>query len=96
MKLVLVIYSGSNDRLVSDLFDQHHAGGWTEFRGGHGAGQSGRREGTRAWPGDSSVFFSVVPTDRVDALTESLRKHVEALDAGERLHVAVLPTETFI
>jgi hypothetical protein len=96
MKLVLVIYSGSNERLVPELFDRHHAGGWTEFHGGHGAGQSGRREGTRAWPGDTSVFFSVVPTGEVDHLTASLREQAATLDAGERLHIAVLPTETFI
>jgi hypothetical protein len=96
MKLVLVIYSGSNDRLVPELFDRHHAGGYTELRGGHGAGQSGRREGTRAWPGDTSVFFSVVPTGQVHGLTESLREQAAALDAGERLHIAVMPTETFI
>jgi hypothetical protein len=96
MKMVLVIYSGLNDRLVPDLFDRHHAGGWTEFRGAHGAGLSGRREGTRAWPGDASIFFSVVPTERVPDLTASFRSSADALAPGERLHVAVLPTDSFI
>jgi len=95
MKLVLVIYNGGNDRLVPELFDRHHAGGYTEFRGAHGAGESGRREGTRAWPGDASLFFSIVPADRVGALTAALREQADALEAGERLHVAVMPTETF-
>jgi hypothetical protein len=95
MKLVLVIYNGANNRLVPELFDQHQAGGYTEFRGAHGAGQSGRYEGTRAWPGDASLFFSIVPSDSVDALAAALRDRADTLDAGERLHVAVLPTETF-
>jgi hypothetical protein len=96
MKFVLVIYSGANDRLVPELFDQHMAGGYTEFRGAHGAGHTGRREGTRAWPGDASIFFSIVPSDRVQGLTDALRDRTRELFPGERLHVAVLPTETFI
>lgn len=96
MKLVLVIYSGANDRLVPELFDRHMAGGWTEFRGAHGTGRTGRREGTRAWPGDASIFFSVVPSVSVAGLTQAIREQASKLDAAERLHVAVLPTETFI
>lgn len=95
MKLVLVIYSGANDRLVPELFDRCMAGGYTEFRGVHGAGHTGRREGTRAWPGGASIFFSVVPSERVVELADALRERAANLDPGERLHVAVLPTETF-
>jgi hypothetical protein len=37
----------------------------------------------------------VVPSERVPELTAALRGEAEALGEGERLHVAVLPTETF-
>jgi hypothetical protein len=77
------------------LLDSHHAGGYTEFRNAHGAGESGRREGSRAWPGESTMFFSVVPEDRSIELVDTLRSEGASLPAGERLHVAVLPTETF-
>lgn len=95
MKMVLVIHSGTDSRLVPDLFDRHQAGGYTEFRGVHGAGGTGRREGTRAWPGDASLFFSVVPAERVDELLAALRASAARLPAGDRLHAAVIPTETF-
>jgi len=95
MKLLLVIYSGSRPRLVPDLFEAHAVGGYTGFEQAHGAGATGRREGTRAWPGGATVYFSVVPPERVDALTRALRDEAGRLDPMERLHVAVLPTETF-
>ena len=95
MKLLLVIYSGSQSQLVPELFDKHQAGGYTELGPVHGAGATGKREGSRAWPGDASVYFSIVPAAQVDGLMDALRARSAALDPGERLHAAVLPTQTF-
>ncbi|MGK2961722.1 MAG: hypothetical protein ACSLFK_06185 [Gemmatimonadaceae bacterium] len=77
------------------MLDSHHAGGYTEFRNAFGAGSTGRREGSRAWPGDSTLFFSIVPADQSADLVAILRAEIPRLSAGERFHVAVLPTETF-
>jgi hypothetical protein len=95
MKLLLVIYSGANRQLVPALFDQHHVDGYTAFDRAHGQGLTGKRVGTRAWPDDASIYFSVVAGRNVDELTQAFRQAASVLDAGERLHVAVLPTETF-
>jgi hypothetical protein len=77
------------------LLDDHHAGGYTEFLNAHGAGTTGRREGTRAWPGSSTLFVSVAPAETADALVAVLRDTAGRLPPGERLHVAVLPTDAF-
>jgi len=95
VKMLIVVYSGSNPHRISSLLDSHHAGGYTEFRNAHGVGSTGRREGSRAWPGESTLFFSVVPADQSLDLVETLRAEGARLSAGERVHVAVLPTETF-
>jgi hypothetical protein len=95
VKMLIVVYSGSNPHRISSLLDSHHAGGYTEFRNAHGVGSTGRREGSRAWPGESTLFFSVVPADQSLDLVETLRVEGAHLPAGERVHVAVLPTETF-
>ena len=95
MKMLMLVYSGATPSRVASLLDAHHAGGWTEFSGVHGAGATGRREGSRAWPGDSTLFVSVVPADTAAELRDVLRDEAARLPAGERLHVAVLPTETF-
>lgn len=95
MKMLIVVYSGSNPNRISSLLDSHHAGGYTEFRNAHGVGATGRREGSRAWPGESTLFFSVIPAERSVELVETLRGEAARLPAGERVHLAVLPTETF-
>jgi hypothetical protein len=96
MKMLMLVYGGSNPRRITSLLDRHHAGGYSEFRNVHGAGTTGRREGTRAWPGESSLFVSVVPKDRADDLVATLGAEARTLSPGEHLHVAVLPLETFI
>jgi hypothetical protein len=95
MKLLLIIYSGSDRQLVPGLLDRHHAGGFSELPQVHGAGTTGRREGTRAWPGDASIYFSVVPADQAEALTAAMKDVAHDLAEGERLHAAVLPIEEF-
>jgi hypothetical protein len=95
MKMLMLVYSGASPSRVASLLDAHRAGGWTEFAGVHGAGASGRRAGTRAWPGESTLFVSVVPAETAAALRDALREEADRLPSGERLHVAVLPTETF-
>lgn len=95
MKMLMVVYSGTNPQRISSLLDRHHAGGYTEFANAHGAGSTGRRDGSRAWPGDSTLFVSVVPSLQSEELVEMLREESGQLPTGERLHVAVLPTESF-
>jgi hypothetical protein len=38
---------------------------------------------------------SVVPAPTADDLVDALRREAEGLPSGERLHAAVVPTETF-
>ena len=95
MKMLMVVYSGSRPQRITSLLDEHHAGGYTEFRNAHGVGSTGKRDGSRAWPGDSTLWVSVVPEDTSAELVGTLREETTHLPTGERLHVAVLPTETF-
>lgn len=95
MTMLMLLYSGANPQRISSLLDRHHAGGYTEFRNAHGAGSTGRREGSRAWPGESTLWISVVPAAQAAAMLDALRAKAGSLPAGERLHVAALPTETF-
>ena len=95
MKMLMLVYSGPDSRRITSLLDRHGAGGYTEFRNAHGAGVTGKRDGSRAWPGESTLWFSVVPEPQSEALMTMLRDESGRLPAGERLHVAVLPPETF-
>ena len=95
MKMLMLVYSGASPQRVSSLLDRHHVAGYTEFENVHGVGATGRREGTRAWPGASSLFITIAPTDQANDLVAALRLESGTLPPGERLHVAVLPAESF-
>jgi hypothetical protein len=95
MKMFLLMYGGPDGARVPALLERHGVTHYTTFAGGHGAGSTGRREGTRAWPGETTMTVSMVPTERADSLAEELKAESQQLPAGERLHVAVIPTDSF-
>ena len=93
MKMLVLTYSGADPGRVSTLLDAAGVPGHTRLEGGHGHGLTGPRAGTRAWPGEVTVCFSVVD----DALAGVAATHCRTaqLPPGERLHVAVLPIDSF-
>ena len=95
MRLLMVVYAGETPEVVTARLAASGSGAWTGFSGAHGSGRTGRREGTRAWPGDERVFFSLVADDAAAALRASLADARDALPPGERMHVAVMPVEDF-
>ena len=95
MRLFLLMYGGPSPDRVTAILERHGLHDYTLFEGGRGAGRTGRREGTRAWPGETTVLMSAVPAADADALAATLEQEAEALPAGERLHLAVLPIDRF-
>lgn len=95
MKLLLLIYSGPTPQRIAALLELHDAPGYTEFTNARGAGSTGRIEGSRAWPGTATVFFTVVPDERVSALRAAILAYRARGVEGEHLHVAVMPTEDY-
>ncbi|HEX6315765.1 MAG TPA: hypothetical protein VFZ73_12935 [Gemmatimonadaceae bacterium] len=95
MKLLLMLYSGADPQRVLRVLEQHDVHAFTEIDRVHGRGSTGRVEGTRAWPGENSVLFSVVPDERAGEIELALRELSRDAVPGERLHVAVLPVEHF-
>jgi hypothetical protein len=70
--------------------------GYTEIDRAAVAGRTGRRLGTRAWPGESTVLFTLVKAEDVLTITQAISTEAKTLPAGERLHLAVLPVETVV
>lgn len=96
MKLILLVYGGSTPDRVVAMLERCPTAAWTRLDDAHGVGASGRREGTRAWPGGNTLFFTTVPVETADRLLGLIRAEAAALPEGERLRAAVLPVETFI
>ncbi|MDZ4674264.1 MAG: hypothetical protein SGI84_07410 [Gemmatimonadota bacterium] len=95
MKMLVIIYSGAEPARVRSILDAHPIGGYTEFDPVHGVGTSGRREGSRAWPGLSRLFMSVMSAECARAVGAAMRTEAGNLPPGERLHVGVLAMEEF-
>jgi hypothetical protein len=95
MKMFWVVYTGSAPDRLAAVLSAHGAPGWTRLDHAHGAGTHGRVEGTRAWPGEETVFMAMVPAERVEALAAGLAVAQQQLAVGERMHFAVLPVERF-
>ena len=95
MKLLMILYSGSTPDRISALLDQHEVPGWTQLAHARGAGTTGRRDASRAWPGESTVFVTVLPDERAQEIGAVFRAWSANAAPAERLHLAVLPVERF-
>lgn len=69
--LMFVVESSHKDRIESAL-RENEVIGYTEIPTVYGMGRSGPRLGSGAFPETSSLIFTVVEKDRVDALLASI------------------------
>ena len=93
--MLVIVYGGPRDYLVPGLLNQQQVRGWTQLGKAHGAGSTGRRAGSPAWPGESQVYFSIMDDAQVERVTAALRKGKADAAPGEHIHVATLPVERF-
>ncbi|MBK6496358.1 MAG: hypothetical protein IPG05_14880 [Gemmatimonadetes bacterium] len=93
MKLVLFLYLGPDPQRLHALVEGLGLPGHTDLGEVHGAGRTGRHEGTRAFPGGGSAMFSVVESAQVPVVMAAAAAASAALPPGERLHAFVLPVE---
>lgn len=95
MRMLWIVYAGPDASRVEATLTRLGAPGWTRLDHAHGAGTHGRVEGTRAWPGEETVFVSVVPVNLASVIGDGLVAEAASLAPGERMHVAVIPVERF-
>jgi len=96
IKMVVVVCPESRLDAVQKLLDEHHLQGYTELTGLRGAGVTGKRLGTRAWPGSSCMIFAAVEAAKADELVGALETLCRACTPGEGMRVFVLPVESMI
>lgn len=93
MKLILMLHAGPAGDRLHRVADELGLMAHTDLGVIHGAGSSGRHEGSRAFPGDGHAMFAVVDDARAAGLLPDLTRVRDALPAGERLHAFILPVE---
>ena len=95
MRLFFLSYAGADPGRIAARLDAEGVAGHTRLAPAHGHGLTGPREGTRAWPGEVTVFTTVVTDAQALPLAAALQAESRTLPPGERLHVAVMPVEEF-
>jgi hypothetical protein len=96
MKMVMVVCPESRIGEVQALMDEHHLQGYTELTDVRGAGVTGKRLGTRAYPGSSCMVFAAVEGSKADELVTALEGLCRECSPAEGLRVLVLPVERMI
>jgi hypothetical protein len=72
MKLLLIICPSQSIDDVRRIIDEHEVHTFTELDGLRGSGETGRRLGTRAYPGAVSMLFTALPEAKAEELVGSL------------------------
>lgn len=93
MKMLLIITPEGRAKEVLQLIEAHGVHGYTEISGVQGSGKSGRHLGTRAFPGASTLVFTIAQEAETRALVAALEKEAAELEPGEGgLHAFELET----
>jgi hypothetical protein len=78
MKLLMIIVESEHKEELEVLLNRHDVVGYTEVPQAHGKGASGVRMGSRAFPKTSSIFFTVIPAESIDALLADIKLYCAA------------------
>ena len=74
MKLVMVFVDAAHADEIGAALDAEPLQGYSEFPSVLGKGATGRKFGTRAFPGSSTLFVTVLPTERCRSLVDRLHR----------------------
>jgi hypothetical protein len=72
MKMVMLIVDAHHSDDIQHMFDECDVPGYTEIGNTHGKGASGKKTGSRAFPGASNVFFAAMEDHCIQPLRERL------------------------
>jgi hypothetical protein len=87
MKLLMIIVDSACREELEVLMRRHEVDGYTEIPDTHGVGGSGIRMGSSAHPQTSSIFFTVLPPDKVKPLKDDICAYCEACSKKMKLFV---------
>jgi hypothetical protein len=96
MKLVMILVDADRAPDVERILEHRGLPGYTEIPQVLGKGETGRKLGTRAFPGAETLYFTVIPAADVDALAGDLRNLRDARGPAEGLRVFTLDSEELL
>lgn len=94
MQMLMIIVESAHREQVEAALSAHRVLGWTEIPTVYGAGTSGRRLGSRAFPETSSIIFTVVEKSTVDELLAAI--DARCADCREKMRLVVWGVDRMI
>ena len=87
----MIIVDGDRKEQLEAFLNRAGVVGYTEIPRTLGAGSSGLRLGSRAFPKTSAVIFTVLSAEALEGLAREIREY--CADCGERLKMVVWSVE---
>ena len=96
MKLLMIVVDSNHHKDVERILDEHQVPGFSELPNVLGKGQTGRKLGSRAFPGSSTLYFTAVDGDICHTLCADLKALNEKAGKEEGLFAFVLDAEAVV
>jgi hypothetical protein len=85
MRLLMIVVDSNHQADVEKILDAHDVPGYSELPNVLGKGQTGLKQGTRAFPGSSTLYFTAVDGDICHTLCADLKALNERAGKDEGL-----------
>lgn len=96
MRLLMIVVDTNHRADVEKILEDHDVPGFSELPNILGKGQTGKKQGSRAFPGSSSLFFTAVDGEICETLCADLRALNERAGKEEGLFAFTFEAETVI
>lgn len=96
MKMVMLIVDANHTDDIQQMFDECDVPGYTEIQNTRGKGATGRKAGSRAFPGASNVYFAAMEDHCMEPLREKLAALRVRRGPEEGLKAFILETQELI
>ena len=96
MKLLMIMVDSNHKEDVEKILDAHDVPGYTELPNVLGKGKSGRKFGSRAFPGSNHLYFTAVGGNICHTLCADLKTLDEKSGPEEGLTAFILDAESVV
>jgi len=96
MKLLMIMVDSNHKEEVERILDAHDVPGYTELPNVLGKGKSGRKFGSRAFPGSNTLYFTAVGGNICETLCAELKALDDKCGPEEGLTAFILDAETVV
>ena len=96
MKLLMIVVDSNHQKDVEELLDRHQVPGFSELPNVLGKGETGRKLGSRAFPGSSTLYFTAVDGDICQTLCADLKALSEKAGKEEGLFAFTMEAEKVV